>query len=174
MPTYRAFTGTDFKMSVRPTRIRGVLHRAFRSYLNIPYFTGSNVNLILTIEPIRRVDYELNPHFTYDWRYYRCGADDIASLIEQGQDTVICNIGSRVTQKVTLPYISLAGQYVLELEVRYSGRDISNSSEERLFAERATLADFNAASKDTWTLRVVIGLIPIFGVVVGYLIGKFV
>lgn len=165
MPIYHDFIWEDFKVSVRPTGIRRVLHVVPWRPFNIPYFTGSNVNLVLTIE----VGSGEVREFAYHWQCFHESSDGIATSIERGDESFLNNPQNAITRDVRIPYLSSFGHYVVELQLVYPVRILQQTE-----SKKVRIVDFYAQERDAFTIRVFLVLLPLIAGVIGWVIGKFV
>ncbi|MCK4362556.1 MAG: hypothetical protein KAW13_04660 [Dehalococcoidia bacterium] len=156
VPSYKPFEWEDFRVAITPIGIRGWIHKLTCGRIAIPFFTGCDLTLKLTIGSISGASYE----FEYEWTYYTpgiehaiLGSGDVQCFKDNPKNTIIA--------RLNLPWISEPGQYFIEAVIRCPIKEGFSSGMQKV-------VEFNAPSRDTWTIT---AFVSIFTLIIGFLLG---
>jgi hypothetical protein len=167
MPNYSDFTWEDFKVSVKPGGIRGIIHQLMGRKIgfNIPYSTGSDVILSLGIETISGNERE----FAYNWTCLHEGADDVAQRIKSETASFLGNPQKKVAAVVMVSRLRYQGYYDIQISITYP---IKNGND----SPSISIANFYTTDRDAFTLKLLFAIVGIlaglFGALIEWLLGN--
>ena len=139
MPTYHKLTWGHYKVSVRPTGYRRFLHF-------LPYFTGTNINLVLTV----RTSSNEKREFLYNWFLRRFDGKQEHLLIQDGGNCV-GKAQYKITEELTLPYFSYPDKYTLQVSI--------HDKQWNKKVKNLVVADFTIIDRDTIAMKFITGIL---------------
>lgn len=154
MPSYREFTWSDYKVSVRPTDWRKV----FRF---IPYLNGTNVNLAIFIKTLSGAKRK----FSYRWVLYRWDGKNQIHQKEDGKSFRF-KPQNEIRENLNIPYLSIPNNYYIHVLLIEEG--------DRGGSDRQVVTNFTLLDRDMFTVRLAIGIgLLILGGIITVLIKLF-
>lgn len=138
MPTYHKLTWGHYEVSVRPTGYRRFLHF-------LPYFTGTNIDLVLTVHTSSNEKRE----FLYNWFLRRFDGKQEHLLVQDG-GSCVGNAQSEMIEELTLPYFSYPDKFTLQVSI--------HDRQWNKRVENLVVADFTIFDKDGINMKVFIAL----------------